>query len=110
MKYFEVLHYFVADSKPSTKQLLPFLAQLAPNWYELGATLLDVEQESQLRVIQTNYNDVTKCCLAMLQHWMETHPKATWNQLVAALRSPGVNLDVVASEIEKHFIGELCDY
>ena len=86
------------------------MSQLAPNWYEVGATLLDVEQESQLIVIQANYNDVTKCCLAMLQYWMKTHPKATWNQLVAALRSPGVDLDDVASEIEKQFIGMLRDY
>ena len=81
---------------------------MAPNWYEVGAMLLEVEQESQLALIQANHGgDVRKCCLAMLRYWMDTHPKATWHHLVAALVSPGVNLLVVASNIQKNFTGKL---
>lgn len=106
-------NYFIADSMPSTKQLLPFVAHMAPNWYEVGAMLLDMKQESQLKLIRaTHGSDVRKCCLAMLQYWMDTHPEATWHQLVAALRSPGVELVAVASDIEKDFAGKMiyCNY
>ena len=99
---------YIADSMPSTKQLLPFLGCMAPNWYELGAMLLDASQESQLKMIQaTHGNDAKKCCLAMLQMWMDTHPEATWHHLVTALRSPGVDLATVAADIEGNFTGKL---
>ena len=81
---------------------------MAPNWYEVGAMLLEVEEESQLKLIQTNHgSDAKKCCLAMLQYWMDTHPKATWHHLVGALMSPGVNLAAIASDIEKNFTGKM---
>ena len=41
----------------------------------------------------------------MLQYWMEAHPEATWHHLVTALRSPGVDLTAVASDIESNFNG-----
>ena len=83
------------------------MAQVASNWYELGATLLEERQESHLRLIQSNHSsDVKKCCLAMLQYWMDTHSEATWHQLVTALKSPGVDLAVAACDIEKDFIGK----
>ena len=41
---------------------------------------------------------------------MDTHPEATWHQLITALRSPGVNLVAVAFDIEKKFTGNnICD-
>ena len=85
----------------------------APNWYEVGAMLLEVEQESRLKLIHTDHgSDAKKCCLAMLQYWMDTHPKANWHHLVAALMSPGVNLAVIAADIEKNFTGKMiqCSY
>ena len=83
------------------------MAQIAPNWYEVGAMLLEVKQEQQLGVIQANHgSDVRKCCLAMLQYWMSTHPKATWYDLVTALRSPSVDLPSAASDIESNFAGK----
>ena len=85
---------------------MPYVAQLAPNWYELGATLLDEKQEAQLILIQTTHgDDKKKCCLAMFQYWMCTHAEATWHHLVTALRSPGVDLATVAAEIKSEFTG-----
>ena len=57
-------------------------------------------------------SDKQKCCWAMLQYWMGTHPKATWHDLVIALKSPGVELTAVASAIEKKFTGKtlLCTH
>lgn len=93
---------------PSTKQLLQFVVRMAPNWYEVGAVLLEVEQESHLKLIQANHgSDVKKCCLEMLHYWIDSHPKATWLHLVTALKSPGVNLAAIASDIEKNFTGKM---
>ena len=95
---------YVAHSRPSIKALLPFVAQLAPTWYELGVKLIE---EIRLTMIKVNYGgDKQKCCLTMLQYWKETHPEATWHDLVTALKSPGVELTAVASDIEKKFTGK----
>ena len=59
-------NYLAVNSKPSTKHLLPYVAHIALNWpwYEVGAMLLEVEQESQLEVIRATYDhNVSKCCL-----------------------------------------------
>ena len=100
----------VGHSVPSTKELLPFVDAIAPNWYEVGAMLLDVTEEPQLILIKAdNGSDAKKCCLAMLQYWKDTH-QATWHHLVTALRSPGVHLAVVAADIERNFTGKLVIY
>ena len=79
---------------------------MAPSWYEIGAVLLEVEEESELKLIQANNgSDKKRCCLCMLQYWMEAHPEATWHHLIAALKSPGVDLSFIASEIKKNFTG-----
>ena len=103
----------IAHSRPTTKALLPFVPQLAPNWYQLGIMLLEEKDERHLRIIKdTHGSDKQRCCLEMLQYWMETHPKATWCDLVTALKSPGVELTAVASDIERSFTGKtlLCTH
>ena len=91
-------------SKPSMKKLVPLLVDMAPNWYDLGAVLLEERQERQLRVIESTYgSNVKRCCSAMLRYWLDKQPEATWHQLVTALRSPGVDLDAVASHIEENY-------
>lgn len=102
---------FVVNSKPSTKKFLPFVDRIASSWYEVGAVLLEEEQEARLKLIRdTHGNNVRSCCLAMFQYWMETHPEATWHHLVTTLRSPGVDLAAVASDIEKNFTGKNMKY
>ena len=80
------------------------MAEVVSNWYELGAILLEEKQEAQLKMIESTHgSNVKKCCLAMLRYWIDKHPQATWHQLVTALRSSGVDLDTVASNIEERF-------
>ena len=86
------------------KKLVPLLVDIAPIWYDLGAILLEERQEGQLRMIEcTHGNNVRRCCSAMLRYWLDKQPDATWQQLVTALRSTGVDLDTVASRIEENF-------
>ena len=86
---------------------MSLVAKLAPKWYELGIELLEDEDVIRLTMITANHSgDKQKCCLDMLQYWMDTHPEATWHDLVTALKSPGVELAAVASAIESNFTGK----
>lgn len=74
---------------------------MAPRWYELGLKLLNEDQESYLDVIKKDYvNDNKQCCMEMFWYWLETHPEATWKQLIDSLRSPALELNTVAASIE----------
>ena len=97
----------LAHSTPTTQQLLSFvIPHVASRWYEVGVMLLKAEQEKQLRQIRSDFgNDGKKCCLEMFDYWRQTHPEANWHHLVAALKSPGVELHAVAADIEKNFAG-----
>lgn len=65
---------------------------------------MEEKEEAQLKIIESTHgNNVKKCCMVMLKYWIDKHPKATWHQLVTALRSPGVDLDSVATSIEEDF-------
>jgi len=80
--------------------------RVSPKWYELGIKLLKEEQESQLDVIKATYrDDVHKCSTEMFWYWLQTHPNASWYQLIECLKSPAVQLHAVAVDIENMFTG-----
>ena len=94
------------DSRPSKKKLLDHVvSRVAPHWYDLGITLLNEDQESHLDVIKSNYTDKKECCKEMFWYWLSTNTSATWKQLLEALRSSGVELPVVAADLEKMLTG-----
>lgn len=63
--------------------------------------LLDPVDECKLDEIQSNKGgSVGDCCDDMLRLWLQKQPYATWNQLIEALKSPGVELFDVAAKIE----------
>ena len=103
------MYWFVlntATSTPSKKKLLEFIPRMAPHWYEIGLQLLNDNQEPHLDVIKLNCsNDYIQCCLKMLWYWLETNPKASWQQLTNSLRSPVLQLNTVAASIEAMFTG-----
>ena len=81
------------------------ISSIGPKWYELGIALLDNDQVKQLKIIETNNSEVTRRCAEMLMYWLESHPNATWNDLVEALQAPGVELNNVATVIVETFTG-----
>ena len=75
---------------------------IAIKWHEVGVELLKQKGKEVLRVIETdNAGNVNKCCTKMLELWLDRQPEATWNQLIEALRSPGIQLNDVASKLER---------
>ena len=94
------------NSTPTKKKLLiHVVGRVAPQWYDLGITLLKEEQEAHLDVIKANYTDKKTCCKEMLWYWLNTNVNATWKQLIEALQSPAVELPVVAADIVKMLTG-----
>jgi len=74
-------------------------------WYELGLQLLDPKYESDLEAIETDpKNDAKTSCRKMFSSWLKTDKFASWNKLVEALTSIGMEYE--ASNIKVLFQGK----
>ena len=102
-----IIVLFIVNSKPTKEKLLDHVVpHVTLRWYDLGVKLLKEEQELQLDVIEGNYADDKKeCCKKMFWYWISTNTDASWQKLIEALRSPAVELPVVAADIEKMITG-----
>ena len=97
---------FLVNSKPTKKKLLDHVvARVTPLWYDLGIALFNEDQELNLDIIKSNYTVKKTCCKEMFWHWLSTDTSASWQKLIQALRSPSVELFVVADDLEKMLIG-----
>ena len=95
------------NSRPTKRKLLDHVVPyVAPHWYGLGAKLLKEDEESHLDIIESNHAcDNKKCCMDMFRYWLNTNTDANWQQLIEALRSPAVELPVVAADVETMLTG-----
>ena len=74
-------------------------------WYDLGVELLAEEDVQALDEIQSNYpRDANMCCTKMFQLWLDKQPKASWRQLIEALREPNIELKELANTIEQKLL------
>ena len=72
-------------------------------WYDLGIELLENEDVEELNTIRNNYpRDGGACCTEMFKLWLRKQPKATWNQLIKALKEPGIEMNKLANTIEEN--------
>ena len=69
-------------------------------WHDLGIELLDPDVE-ELDTIEAGCSDLNKCCTKMFQMWLKKQPTASWNQLIEALKQPGISLGTLADKIEQ---------
>ena len=95
----------IVNSKPTLKKLqqTKVITAVGRKWYELGIELLDEDQLTQLDIIKTNNDEVTRRCAEMFLYWLRSHSTATWLDLVEALKAPGVELNDVAGIVESQF-------
>ena len=91
-----------AYDRPSLKDLYVDVSHgIAAKWRDLGVLLLNPPNENVFNIIEKNHpQDVLACCKCMLQKWLDTKPDASWNQLLEALRSPCVQLNSLADQID----------
>ena len=87
------------------KHVVPHAAQ---KWEELGIILLQEEKGpgAQLKTIRADHPSNNRtCCKNMFQFWLETDTTASWEQLITALCSNGVDLANVAEDLKKKLSG-----
>ena len=75
---------------------------IGTKWHDLGIELLDSSDVEELDTIEAEYpTDHKKCCTKMFSLWLRKQPTASWNQLIDALRQPGIELSTLAANIEQ---------
>jgi len=76
--------------------------QVGSKWYDLGVELLEADDVTTLDAIHSGHpSDLSACCTKMFKIWLEKQPTATWNQLIEALRQPGIELNDLATKIKQ---------
>ena len=101
-------HAYTGSDRPTLKDLNDHVVMIvADKWNDLGVKLLRPDQENVIRIIAADHpHDAVSCCQCVLQKWLDTSTDATWNQLITALRSPIIQLDYLASQLEQKMITE----
>ena len=72
-------------------------------WRDLGIVLMGQDAVIDLDTIRVDYPyNVKECCSRMFTEWRQRTPKASWKQLIEALKE--VKLTQLASELEELLI------
>ena len=71
-------------------------------WRDLAVVLMGQDDVYVLDIIKANSNDNVECCSRMFTEWRQRTPKASWKQLIEALKE--VKLTQLASELEELLI------
>ena len=97
------LTIFAGHQQPSLKLLNRYVrGSVGMKWHDLGIELLDSDDVGELDTIEAEHpSDLNKCCTKMFNLWLKKQPTASWNQLIEALRQPGIELGTLASNIEQ---------
>ena len=84
------------------------LREGAIKWRDIGVLLLDPANQYMLEIIEKDHpRDVIRCCKLMLEKWLATKPDASWSQLLDVLRTPCIQLNILAHQIE-HKLQKKC--
>ena len=102
-KYICVCVYCVGTDHPDLKALYRHVRlPIAPVWFSVGVELFEGNDIKRLNIIRCNHNgNAEACCVDMLSMWHEKYPNATWDDIIKALKAPGVDLNDTASTIER---------
>ena len=80
---------------PALKYLRCVRDLIANRWYDIGLELLEQKDEKAVNIIKkNNAGNITECCIEMLELWLNRQSNATWNQLIDALKAPGIELNM----------------
>ena len=104
-QYSPILLLHTASERPHGRYLKNVRSLFAKKWYDIGLELFDLEDESELELIKSSKLGKVECCAEMLELWLHRQPYATWNQLLEALESPGIELNNVALKIRRMLSG-----
>ena len=99
--YLSLLH--TVDDRPEEKYINRHVKEnicaAGPEvWLDLGIELLQKEHIAALKTIKSNVSDCTVRCSEMFALWLERQPKASWRNLIDALKQ--IHQKQLASNIE----------
>ena len=93
-------------SKPRLNDLeIIVVPKISNKWYEIGIQLFTESHLPRLDEIRLTYSNDHQSCINMLRLWLEITPGATWDDVIHALRAPGLELLSTADDVEKEFRG-----
>ena len=100
-------NFYIVPLKPLLRDLHNIvIPKISNDWYEVGIQLFSDSQLPKLDEIRAVYsNDRRGGCVEMLKYWLKITLEPTWDNLIHALRSPGLELLAVANDIEKKVKG-----
>ena len=102
----------VGTDHPALKELYRHVKKvIAAKWFEVGVELFEEKDIKQLNTIKSSFvGNLDACCAEMLSLWRELYPRVTWNDLIMALKAPGIELNETASKIEEMLLpSEKCE-
>ena len=99
----------MGSKRPSLKDLHDHVvSQVAHKWKDLGVQLLRRDQQNELNIVEADYQcNSRKCCNYVFEIWLNTTTCATWDLLIAALKS--VDLNYFASELNERIRSLECE-
>ena len=82
----------------SLEALLDYIPRMARKWEFLAIKLGMTTLKDNLN--EKREREADSKCLEIIHSWIDSGQNVTWDALVAALRSPAVNLGALADEIQ----------
>ena len=84
--------------------------EVAHKWKDLGVQLLRPEQQNELHIIELDCpGDSKECCKRVFEKWLTANINATWDQLIAVLRRPSIELDYFATQLNERIRSIECE-
>ena len=82
---------------------------VADKWRDIGVQLLDPTiNDRVLDVIAADHSRSVERCKCVFEEWLNTKKDASWNQLIEAINTIGLNS--LSSQLEKGLEGNVCIY
>ena len=74
----------------------------AHKWRDLVVQLLQSNQVVMMMDIASNHpHDAVRCCKEVFFKWLDPSEDASWHKLIRALRSPTIQLNYLADQLEQ---------
>lgn len=95
----------MSDAKcPELSDLIEELFEVRRKWYNIGVHL-KIPEDTLDNIESTCRDDFDRALRLLMQHWRkQIEPKATWADLVRALRKRTVNEHDLAANLEERYV------
>ena len=79
------LSYKMSSNRPTLRQLVSVLSNIAYLWYDLGIQL-DIDPDVLKNIGKSKHFEQNDCMRRMLEKWLQKYPENGWDDIVRALK------------------------